>query len=131
MAVLRRGEIGLLRRTAPGTLFAYRCTIERMTATGDDAWGHPVEEWATHLIVPCWWDTNSGRARDLVIEAGVNALVDTQRIIMDANVDVEPNDRIASVVGPDNVQVAGPLRIEEVVRSLSQTAILVQEIGAP
>jgi hypothetical protein len=133
MPTLGAGEIQLLRKAIPNTLLSMRCTIQRATVGEPSDWGNETVTWANHLVnVPCWWDSNSGRARDINITGpDINALVDTQRVVFKANTDIEAGDRILEIIGPDNHAVAENLLIDEVVKSITLTAALVREIGQP
>lgn len=95
-----------------------RAEIERNTATGSDAYGHPVAPvFEAHATVPCWVYSRSRRE---VVDGAKTAHVEDLRALFPVNADVRERDEIARVTDRQgNELLSGRLRIEALRRKPS------------
>ncbi|MFQ5775860.1 MAG: hypothetical protein ACE5GS_15160 [Kiloniellaceae bacterium] len=92
-----------------------RADVERNTATGTDAYGHPVAPvFAAVATIPCWVYS---RTRREVANGVKTALVEDLRALFARDADVRERDEIARVADRQgNELLAGRLRIEALQR---------------
>ncbi len=92
-----------------------RAAVERNTASGTDAHGHPVAPAFTALAtLPCFvWS----RQRREMIDGKVSAIIEDLRAIFPLAADVQARDEIASIQDRRGaVLIAGRFKIEPVQR---------------
>lgn len=92
-----------------------RAVVERNTASGTDAYGHPVPPvFGPHATLPCFvWSTQ----RRTVADGDKTALVEDHRALFPLGADVTEADEIASVTDRRGAEIlSGRFRIEAIQR---------------
>lgn len=124
---LNAAEISGMRGEVQRTQLDMTCTIQRRTPGAEDPHGSTEPgTWANLLVsTPChYWEI----ADDEIVGPSIQALVTKERIVLAANVDVTPADRVLQVIGVDGVPIAGVMTIEEVLVRLQETILAVRSV---
>ena len=123
--LLNAAQLAEMRSTVLNVQLDMVCTIQRPTPGAEDPYGQKPSTWANHLVgVAChYWEES-----DVENVGDPNALITKERIVLAANSDVTPNDRVLTVTGIDGVQVAGVLAIREVISQITGTILMVRSI---
>lgn len=130
MSGLTAAEVAGMRVDVEGVALSMRCTIERLDAGSDDAYGHPTGTWETlHADLPCLlW--NEDRRQDAeTIGPSVGFVLGHQRLVVPANTDVTERDRVSEVIGIDGDPIAGVLAIHLVQSRITDTVLVVEEVS--
>lgn len=88
-----------------------RAQVERNTASGTDAHGHPVAaSFSAHATLACFVWSKTGRE---IVDGEKIASIDDMRAMFPLDADIEEGDEIASVTDRQGTEIiAGRLRID-------------------
>jgi hypothetical protein len=130
MTGLSAAEIASMRATVESVALSMRCTIERFTDGEPDEYGQPTGFWdVLHNAIPCLYWVEDTRAAGEAAGPDAGYVLARTMVQLAANVDVHEGDRVASVIGVDGTQIAGPADIEEVRRRITDTVLVLEEVS--
>lgn len=123
---LSSDEISGMRSTIDTVQLDHLCDIARRTQNGTDASGNPTYTWDTVVeSEPChFWESS-----ETELIGTENALITKRRLVLRANIDLTPLDRVTKLVDNDSDIVENEFEIKQVLSRLNETVCSLEEIS--
>lgn len=125
MMTLSSDEISGMRDTVNSVQLDHICDIARRAQSGTDPDGNATYSWETLLEnEPChFWESSEEE-----LEGTENVLLTTRRLILKANTNVTPLDRVTRIVDNDGDVIANDFDIEQALQRLNEVVCTLKEI---
>lgn len=114
-----------MRESVGTTTFDHFCTVERRTQSGTEPSGAPTYTWSVlHDNIPChFWESSE---EELI--GNEQVVITRRRLILPATIDIRPDDKVTELTGYDGAISIAPLNILHVMKRVSETVCMLQEI---